>query len=1096
MPQMTLRRVLALSRTLLGPLIAPARPYPVVAHASVLAIFFGIFAQPVAAAVPVHIVKTDLRPLIRAAVESPVQFAVSVPHAVSTTNGGSWSAAAGVATWNYALRVPTAVSLSFHAVNSSLPDSAVLVVRGVKTTTSYRARDLHQGELWSRILPGDALQFELTVAAVDRSKVALDIVSLQPGYRAIGPGVTDHAYYRQLKAQQREVSGNASCVTNYECQVTPSDGPAAAATVGVIVGNLYQCTGTLINNVSGDNTPYLLTARHCESGKPGGGNPGAASSVTVYWDATTACGAALGSLYDPGVPIQTGAQTVVEQQDAWLLLLDESPVVGDAQFVGFDASGGAIQGGYTIHHAEGLDKQFTGWFGRAAAVQQSNVLGVGYLSNFWETVNATGNIGPGASGSGLFDQNNHLVGSLTLGRQTSDPSGYGSCPAGSPPTPNGTNGVADFTSLASVWNSTTDTTSTTGSATLQSILDPNNTGTVVTSSILAANIEFGADTPASADGVPVQLTWSAPDALQCSASGGVSGDGWSGTLAASGSQVVTETSVAIVTYTLRCTYGGGRTGKKSVMVNWVGPTPLVQLTVPYAVWATRPATLGWTSNVTPCSLSGGGLSQSNLAAAGTLSTTQANPAEVTYTLTCGPADNQGQVSKSVQYVTPSLILEPTGTDRILGQGLVLQWLTYADTCFSSGGVPGDGWAGNAFVTPTNTPNLIDAPNGAFAPNVTTVGTYTYTLTCSSGPISLQQSTTVTFENNAPYVTTSLAASSVTYSDSPADYVELDWDSNMSSCRFNSNPSIPYGLSDPLMIAYQAQGSVTVNPPAPGTYALSVTCALPGNTPTLVTSTPVTLTVLPPPPPTVTISINPTSVVVGQNFTISYSSTNALNCAETGGIPGFAWGGTAVVYNEPPSATLTGSTTQAGQYTFAISCNSIDPNQGTASAQAQLTVGALTATLSASPASVTVGSALTLTWSSVNATSCNASGGGANGTAWTGSLATSGSATQTATTSGTFTYEITCLNGNQSISEQQTVTVSAATGGGSNAGGAGGGSHGGGALGLPELALLAMLRIVRSRIRGCRWFPRVRGAVVEGRWHWSRSSRACRAESQP
>ena len=127
--------------------------------------------------------------------------------------------------------------------------------------------------------------------------------------------------------------------------------------------------------------------------------------------------------------------------------------------------------GYTIHHAEGNDKQFTGWFGQAAVVQQSDVLGTTYLSNFLETVNQTGNIGPGASGSGLFDQNNHLVGSLSLGRQTSDPSGYGACPVANPPAPNGSNGVADFTSLAAVWNSTADTTSTTGRTTLKSVLE-------------------------------------------------------------------------------------------------------------------------------------------------------------------------------------------------------------------------------------------------------------------------------------------------------------------------------------------------------------------------------------------------------------------------------------------------------------------------------------------------------------------------------------------------------------------------------------------------------------------------------------------------
>src|SRR5450432_2993054 len=108
-----------------------------------LACYVPTFAGPAPAAVPVHIVKSDLRPLIRAGAQSHVQFAVLVPHAVSTTAGGTWSSAAGIATWNYAVQVPTAISLSFHAIRSSLPSSAVLVVRGASTTTSYKARDLN-----------------------------------------------------------------------------------------------------------------------------------------------------------------------------------------------------------------------------------------------------------------------------------------------------------------------------------------------------------------------------------------------------------------------------------------------------------------------------------------------------------------------------------------------------------------------------------------------------------------------------------------------------------------------------------------------------------------------------------------------------------------------------------------------------------------------------------------------------------------------------------------------------------------------------------------------------------------------------------------
>ena len=1021
------------------------------------------FTQPSLAAIPVHVVKTDLRPLIRAAVQSPVQFAVPVPHSVSTTSGGTWSSTAdGVATWSYAVQVPTAVSLSFHAINSSLPASAVLVVRGAKSTTRYAASDLHRGELWSRIYVGEALQLELSVAAQERSKVALNIASVQAGYRAIGPGVADHPYYRRLK-EQAQAADNSSCVTNYECQVTPGNTPSAAATVGLIVGNVYQCTGTLINDVPGDNAPYLLTARHCENGQPGGGNPGAAASVTVYWDATTPCGTALNSFYDGGTT-QTGAQTVVEQQDAWLLLLDSNPLVVDAQFAGFDASGGAVQGGYTIHHAEGFDKQFAGWSGQAAVVQQNNVLGVGYSSNFLETVNALGNIGPGASGSALFDQNNHVVGSLTLGRQTADSSGYGMCPVASPPAPNGTNGAADFTALSAIWNSTADTTSTTGSATLQSVLDPGNTGTLTTSSVTPA-VQFYTSDIYTLQGSQVQLRWSAQNALQCSASGGISGDGWAGTLpSTSGNQFVTETSVGLVTYTVTCSFPGGHNASNSIRIDWESTEPSVRLSAPYAVWATGPAVLSWHSTFGPCAISGGGLSQSNLPADGTLTTTQGTAGDVTYTVTCG-GSLPGTGTATVQYVTPSVILEPTGTDRILGQYFALQWLTYADTCVSSGGAPGDGWAGNSFLG--NAPGSSSPPQPPFAPHVTAAGTYTYTLTCTAGPTSVQQSVTVTFENNAPYVTASLSSSSVTYSNSPADYVTVNWNSNVSGCDVITSPKIPDSLSDPLAIPFLSQGSASLTPAGAGSYTISVACSIAGQV-TPYTSAPLTLTVLPAAPPTASISVSPNPEVVGQVFTITWSSTNTLSCVRTSDVA--AWDVAPDLF---PSGTFSNIIWQSGQYTFSISCPSIDPNQGPATAQTQLTVGAITASLSASPATLTTGSTVTITWSSTNATSCTASGGGANGSTWTGSQTASGSVTQTATTAGTFTYEISCVNSNSSntqataVTAQQTVTVSGVSASNSGPGGAG---HGG-SLSWIDLAMLGLIRAAaaagssrRSRLR--------------------------------
>jgi hypothetical protein len=57
-------------------------------------------------------------------------------------------------------------------------------------------------------------------------------------------------------------------------------------------------------------------------------------------------------------------------------------------------------------------------------------------------------------------------------------------------------------------------------------------------------------------GVPITLTWSSPPAATCMASGGGSGDNWNGTLAASGSQSVSEASAATYNYALNCVAQG------------------------------------------------------------------------------------------------------------------------------------------------------------------------------------------------------------------------------------------------------------------------------------------------------------------------------------------------------------------------------------------------------------------------------------------------------------------------------------------------------------------------------------------------------------
>jgi Immunoglobulin domain len=76
----------------------------------------------------------------------------------------------------------------------------------------------------------------------------------------------------------------------------------------------------------------------------------------------------------------------------------------------------------------------------------------------------------------------------------------------------------------------------------------------------------------------------------------------------------------------------------------------------------------------------------------------------------------------------------------------------------------------------------------------------------------------------------------------------------------------------------------------------------------------------------------------------------------------------------------------------------------------------TVSVSANPATITLGQATTLTWSGTNATSCTASGD------WSGTLAASGSQSVTPATTGTKTYGLSCTGAGGSASGSATVTV--------------------------------------------------------------------------
>lgn len=521
--------------------------------------------------VGLHRLQVDLDSSIAAAAHIPTQFAVPVSAAVGLSDG-AWSAEGNEAVWRYAIQVSGSVSLSFHAGRIQLPEGASLIVQGGSgLSQSYRLSDVTTGGLWSRIFPGDQLSFTLRVPAQRQSQAQLSIDEIQSGFRSLGPGMPNApAYERLLKAAAAQ--DPSTCVENYSCYADSSNADPAASTLALTVNNKFECSATLLMDTASDFRNLVLTARHCQ----GTDENTDASGVVFYFGARAVCGNALGSVMSDAVATSNGGTTRAENQDAWLIEMNQPvPANYRAYYAGWDATGASFIGGYGIHYDEIEDAQYSTFYGQAVAVPGSRIHG-GILSSgtIWGLNFAGGTTLEGASGSGIWDPSNRIVGELEGGGDA--------CAANPPappipPGPNNSSGTyqVSATQLASVWqtNSTNDPT---GNG-LVGVLDAGKTGRMVvdggypSAQVAAPAVTLAASSTSASTGSMVTLTWAVTNAVSCQQAGGQPGDGWSRTISSgTGSQTVTSSTAATITYQLSCTNSNG-TRNASASVSYSGP---------------------------------------------------------------------------------------------------------------------------------------------------------------------------------------------------------------------------------------------------------------------------------------------------------------------------------------------------------------------------------------------------------------------------------------------------------------------------------------------------------------------------------------------
>jgi hypothetical protein len=337
---------------------------------------------------------------------APFRFAQNLPTDLTPDSHGAWeSLTGGWRLWSLRIRSPAALSLNLWLDRFDLPPGASLwlsdpdgeVVHGPYT-------DAHRnslGGLWTPVVLGDEMVVELIVSPRARTP-DLRISSVNHGYRLFG------------EPRAAAVTKQGDCNIDVVCPEGDPWSDQIRSVARITISGTRACTGQLLNNTAGDDTPYLLTAHHCVD------SPTAAPSIISYWNyESPTCGALSGGDITQNT---TGADWVAswsfaDGSDFTLVELDHDPEPSyDVHFAGWDARDTVPPAGVGIHHPSADEKALsfdddpptvTSYDGDVSP-GDGNYLRIGE----WELGTTEG----GSSGSCLFDPSTGLcVGTLTGG---------------------------------------------------------------------------------------------------------------------------------------------------------------------------------------------------------------------------------------------------------------------------------------------------------------------------------------------------------------------------------------------------------------------------------------------------------------------------------------------------------------------------------------------------------------------------------------------------------------------------------------------------------------------------------------------------------
>ncbi len=354
----------------------------------------GLPKAPVEVMAPVDAAALLAEDALRVAkgIKGPFRFGYNHMVDLGTDNSGVWHELPnGDGVWRLGIECPEAFSINFEFHDFVVPAGGKVYV--------YNDQGEHIGAFEAGSNPGFTT---LGVTQLSGDRITIEYVepAAVRGQGILRVNQVTHAY-RDVFSTAKGLGDSGSCNNNVICPVGDPWRDQIRSVAIITVGGSGQCTGTLINNCSEDGTAYFLTARHCI---PGSQN----ISNWVYrfnWDSPSC------PLNQNGPTTQTlSGSTLLTTNagsDMALIRINTAPPASyNVFYSGWDRGTSPPTSSVAIHHPSGDVKKIS--FDEQAAVP-----GNYGAAQCWRILNwEDGTTEPGSSGSGLWNQNGHLVGQL------------------------------------------------------------------------------------------------------------------------------------------------------------------------------------------------------------------------------------------------------------------------------------------------------------------------------------------------------------------------------------------------------------------------------------------------------------------------------------------------------------------------------------------------------------------------------------------------------------------------------------------------------------------------------------------------------------